>query len=46
MLRRFIAQTGRKVKILDFASERFAGPAVLPSKKTGSLAVKDGAGRG
>jgi hypothetical protein len=34
------------LKIDKWNTERFAAPAVLPSKKTGSLAVNDGAGRG
>jgi hypothetical protein len=34
------------MKIDKWNTERFSAPAVLPPKKTGSLAVEDGAGRG
>jgi hypothetical protein len=44
--RHFIAQTGKKVKRLDFAVERFAGQAILSSKKTSSLAARSGAAGG
>jgi hypothetical protein len=42
----YIPQKNEKVKRFDGGAERFAPVAVLSTKKTGSLAVNNGAGRG
>jgi hypothetical protein len=42
----YIPQKNRKVKRFDERAEHFAHWKVMSAKKTGSLAVNNGAGRG